>query len=330
MRVDRARHPVARDDDSLDRGSVIAVDFLREDMEQPVRRRLGPPPGIPGGVLGRMVAPVHHEHVDPIGGERRARRPFDPAFAPAMEHIAGPVDRAHVDLDIGRVGQCGLDLLGPLVMCALVLEIDQLTPAAPDIVARLSGNRRTGRAVDDLHARHVIARVEPDGQHQPGQVADDDPYLLENAVGIADLVDQLLLAAAPSDRGARPVQPQPNREGASEPCRTHISRFFDQPALLRIDAGVEECDHLDLAGEGYEGHHCRGITCRLAWVIRHGPMRNPTDRIFVIPLGQSGAQPGIRLQPPQPALPHDQLGDIVGRPGREDRRGTHRHPNSSR
>jgi hypothetical protein len=58
-----------------------------------------------------------------------------------MEDVAQPVHRRDVDLDAGVVAQRRLDLLRPLVVGALVLEVDQLAAAAADVVAGLAGDR---------------------------------------------------------------------------------------------------------------------------------------------------------------------------------------------
>ena len=62
-------------------------------------------------------------------------------------------------------------------------------------------DRRTRFRVDDLHVGHVI-EAKARGQQLFWEVADQHAHLFEDAVGIANAIDQLFFTRTPTNAGA--------------------------------------------------------------------------------------------------------------------------------
>ena len=232
-----------------------------------------------------------------------------------MEDVAQAIDRADVDLHPGVVPERRLDLLGPLVVGALVLEVDQFPAASADVVAGLAGDRRPVLRVDDLHVGHVVVGPESGGQELRRKVADDHPHLLEDAVRVADLVDQLLLARAPPDGRALPEQPQPHREGATVPGRAHVPALLGEPVLLGRQAGHQEIDELVLASKLDERHESRRRRSGVPRIVGHAPVVDELLRPGAVIFVRADQLDRASADPQEALLTLCELRNVVRRPG---------------
>ena len=187
----------------------------------------------------------------------------------------------------GVVGEGGLDLLRPFQMGALVLEIDPLTAAAADIVAGLAGDRRPGLRVDDPHVGEIVLDAETRRQELARQAKDDHAHLFEDAVRVAELIDELFLSRAPADGDTRPVQPKPYREGTADPRRADVAALLDKSVRFAFKTGEQELNQIALALKQDEGQTGGKFAAGHARVIGGHPVLDEFNRACAIILLRS-------------------------------------------
>src|SRR5262249_36698833 len=146
-----------------------------------------------------------------------------------------------------------LDKLRPFKERGFIDEVDGGPVAAADRVTALAGDGRAVLRIDEFGEAVMLDPVESPRQHPGRQVAQGNAELLEDALGVALLIDVFQLAAP--EAGGEPWTEQPAVESVqtTQPRRAHVRGLLNEAIGLRIFALRQPLQELGLFGEHVEG-----------------------------------------------------------------------------
>ena len=156
----------------------------------------------------------------------------------AVERVARPVGRAHINAAVRRLRQRSVHRVRPLQKRGLVHKIDGCAVTPPNVLARLTHNHRAVFGVGDLHEGGMLFLVKACGLQLCGQQTNALAHLPEQAGRVAQLVHVGFLARPVAHHHPAVKQPHPHAKRNAEPAHPSIARLLHQavfparPALL--------------------------------------------------------------------------------------------------